>query len=36
MAELAINKYDVLRRLKECAEPYGVLLTELLSGEGDG
>jgi superfamily II DNA or RNA helicase len=36
MAELAVNKYDALRRLKECTEPYGVYLTELLSGEGDG
>lgn len=36
MAELAINKYDALRRVKEITEPYGVMLTELLSGEGDG
>ncbi len=36
MAELAVNKYDALRRVKECTEPYGVFLSELLSGEGDG
>jgi superfamily II DNA or RNA helicase len=36
MAELALNKYDALMAVKECAEPYGVMLTELLSGEGDG
>jgi superfamily II DNA or RNA helicase len=36
MAELASNKYDVLRRLKACTEQYGVYLTQLLSGEGNG
>ncbi len=36
MAELASNKHDALLTVKACAEPYGVLLTELLSGEGDG
>lgn len=36
MAELAANKYGVLRRLKACTGQFGVYLTELLSGEGDG
>lgn len=36
MAELAANKHDALLSVKEHAMPYGVLLTELLSGEGDG
>ncbi len=36
MAELAENKHDALRSVKEHASPYGVTLTELLSGEGDG
>ena len=36
MAELADNRYEVLQSVKKCAEAYGVLLTELLTGEGDG
>jgi len=36
MAELAENKHDALRSVKARASPYGVLLAELLSGEGDG
>lgn len=36
MAELALNKYDALIAVKECAAPYGVMLTDLMSGEGDG
>jgi len=36
MAELAENKHDALRSVKEYAAPYGVLLTDLLTGEGDG
>lgn len=36
MAELAMNRHDALRRIKDFSAPYGVLLTELLSGEGDG
>ncbi|MFC1976417.1 DEAD/DEAH box helicase family protein [Chloroflexota bacterium] len=35
MAELAQNKYDALLQIKAYTEPYDVLLTELLSGEGD-
>jgi len=35
MAELAHNKYDALMQIKAHTEPYGVLLTELLSGEGN-
>ena len=36
MAELANNKYDALRTVKQCASEYGVTLSELLSGEGNG
>jgi superfamily II DNA or RNA helicase len=36
MAELAENKHDALLRVKQYAAPYGVLLSQLLSGEGDG
>ena len=36
MAELALNKYDALMAVKNCAAPYGVMLTDLMSGEGDG
>ena len=36
MAELAENKYDALNHIQAFAEQYGVLITELLTGEGDG
>ncbi len=36
MAELAANREDALLSVKKCAEQYGVLLIELMSGEGDG
>jgi len=34
MADLADNRHQVLLRLKEITKRYGVLLTELLSGDG--
>lgn len=36
MAELAENREEALLVVKRCADPYGVSMTELLSGEGDG
>lgn len=33
MAELALNRDAALLQVKACTQPYGVLLTELLSGE---
>jgi superfamily II DNA or RNA helicase len=36
MAELALNKYESLMNVKKCVAPYGVMLTDLMSGEGDG
>lgn len=36
MAELAENKNQALMSVYEYAKPYGVMLTELISGEGDG
>jgi len=36
MAELADNKYEALNQIKACTAQYGVLITELLTGEGDG
>lgn len=36
MAELANNREEALLAVKHCADQYGVLMTELLSGEGDG
>jgi superfamily II DNA or RNA helicase len=36
MAETATNRYDTLLQVKEYTARYGVLLTELLSGEGNG
>jgi superfamily II DNA or RNA helicase len=36
MAELADNKYEALNQVKACTAQYGVLITELLTGEGDG
>ena len=36
MAELAENREEALLEVKHCADQYGVLMTGLLSGEGDG
>lgn len=36
MAELAMNRENALLSVQRLAEPFGVWMTELLSGEGDG
>ncbi len=36
MAELADNKYEALNQIQAFTSQYGVLITELLTGEGDG
>ena len=35
MAELAENRYEALMQVQRYTEPFGVMLSELLSGETD-